>query len=42
MEAVVNINGSIKPSKGNFLPFVLILDTVILNWWRRERSICVL
>lgn len=31
MDAVDNINGSIKRSEGNFLPFVLILDTIILN-----------
>ena len=31
MDAVDNINDSIKRSKGNFLPFVLILDTIVLN-----------
>lgn len=31
MDTVANINGSVKLSKGNFLPFVLTLDTKILD-----------
>lgn len=39
MDTDANINGSVKPSKGNFLPFALILDTKILNLWMKTRKV---